>query len=446
MATWWITEAVPIPVTALLPIVLFPLAGAGSIGEAAAPYANPVIFLFLGGFLLATAMIKWSLHKRMALLIIGRVGTGPLALIGGFMIATAFLSMWVSNTATALMMLPVGLSVIALVDENIADPGARLRFAVVLLLAIAYGANVGGMGTLVGTPPNAFLAGFFEEQFGYEISFLRWMLVGLPMMGIALPVVFLVLTKWVYPLQMGPIPGGQSLIRDQIRGLGPMSKGERYVAIVFGATALLWVTRPLFAPFVPGISDAAIGMAGGLILFLIPIDLRKGEFVHDWATASTLPWGTLILFGGGLSLAAALTRTGLANWMAESLVGLHVLPLLLVLLVVVAVIVFLTELASNLATTATFLPPLAALAIALGQDPLFFAIPAALGASCAFMLPAATPPNAVVYGSGRVSVPQMSRAGIVLNLLFMVLITALAYTILLKVFGVQLNVVPLWAS
>lgn len=445
MATWWMTEAIPIPVTALLPLVLFPLVGAGSIGEAAAPYANPIVFLFLGGFLIATAMIKWNLHKRMALVIINFVGTSPLALIAGFMVATAFLSMWVSNTATSLMMLPVGISVIGLVDANTEDAGARTRFAVVLLLAIAYGANVGGMGTLVGTPPNAFLAGFFAEQYGFEISFLRWLLVGIPMMAVALPIVFFVLTKWIYPVPTVAISGGRALIRDQMSGLGPMQKGERWVALVFALTALLWVTRPLVARLVPGISDAAIAIAGGLALFVIPVNLRKGEFVHDWEAASTLPWGTLILFGGGLSLASAVTRSGLADWMAAGLAGLQVLPLLLLLLVVVTVIVFLTELASNLATTATFLPPLAALAVALGQNPLFFAIPATLGASCAFMLPAATPPNAVVYGSGRVSVPQMSRAGIVLNFIFMVVIVVLAYSILLRSFGVQVDVLPSWA-
>ncbi len=446
LAIWWITEAVPIPVTALLPLVLFPIVGVGTIAETSAPYANPIVFLFLGGFLIATAMVKWNLHKRLALTIISIVGTSPLRLVAGFMAATAFLSMWVSNTATTLMMLPVGVSVIALVDEHASDATARFRFSIVLLLAIAYGASIGGMGTLVGTPPNAFMAGFFLEQYGYEISFVRWMLVGLPMIAVGLPLVFFVLTKWIYPIVLDAIPGGTRLIRSQLQSLGPMGRGEKIVATVFCATAVLWCTRPLLTPFIPGLSDAAIAMGGGLILFLIPVDFRKGHFAHDWAAANSIPWGTLILFGGGLSLATAVTRTGLAVWMADGLTGLEVFPLIIILLVVVGIIVFLTELVSNLATVAAFLPPLAALAIALGQDPLFLAIPAALGASCAFMLPSATPPNAVIYGSGRVSVPQMTRAGMVLNLLCIVVITMLAYTVLLQAFGVQIDHIPAWVQ
>ena len=445
MAIWWITEAVPIPVTALLPLVLLPVVGAGSIAETSAPYANPIVFLFLGGFLIATGMVKWNLHKRLALIIINVVGTSPLRLVAGFMAATAFLSMWVSNTATTLMMLPVGMSVIALVDEHSSDAKARLHFSIVLLLAIAYGASIGGMGTLVGTPPNAFMAGFFLEQYGFEISFAGWLLVGLPMVAVGLPLVFLVLTKWIYPITLGPIPEGTTLIRSQLRALGPMGKGEKIVAAVFCSTATLWCTRPLLTSLIPGLSDAAIAMAGGLILFLIPVNFRKGLFAHDWAAANTIPWGTLILFGGGLSLAAAVTRTGLAAWLADILSGLEVFPLFVILLLVVGVIVFLTELVSNLATVAAFLPPLAALAIALGQNPLFLAIPAALGASCAFMLPSATPPNAVIYGSGRISVPQMTRAGIVLNLTCMIIISILAYTVLLQALGVQIGQIPAWA-
>ena len=444
MATWWISEALPIPVTALAPLVLFPLLGAGDIGETASPYANPLIFLFLGGFLIAMAMVRWGLHTRIALFIIRRVGTSPQALVAGFMIAAAFLSMWVSNTATTLMMLPVGLSVVTLADD-VADARVRLRFGLVLLLGIAYGANIGGMGTLIGTPPNAFLAGFFESQYGYAITFAKWLLVGAPMVALGLPLTYLVLTKVVYPIDFGDILGGRDLIERATARLGPVSKGERYVAIVFATTALLWITRPLLAPHVPGLSDAGIAMAGGLALFLIPIDFKRGVFVHDWKTARGLPWGTLILIGGGLSLAEAVSRTGLSAWIGHALGAVQLLPLILILLVIVTVIVFLTELTSNIATTATFLPVLAALALGIGQNPLLFAIPAVLGASCAFMLPVATPPNAIVYGSGRVSVPQMARAGIALNVVFMVLITTLAYTLVMWVFGMEAGVAPPWA-
>lgn len=445
MATWWITEALPIPVTALVPLVLFPLLDIGTIAETANPYAHPLIFLFLGGFLIAMAMQRWGLHKRIALHIIQGVGTGPQALVAGFMVAAAFLSMWVSNTATTLMMLPVGLSVVQLADSA-EDPKMRTRFAVLLLLGIAYGANIGGMATLIGTPPNAFLAGFIETQYGQTISFVRWMAVGLPLVIVGLPLAFLVLTKIVFSLDLKELPGGKALIASELKRLGVMAKGERWVAVVFTLTALLWVTRPLLTPFVPGLSDAGIAMAGGLVLFLIPIDLKRGVFVHDWETARKLPWGTLILFGGGLSLAAAFTRTGLSEWIGTSLGALDFLPILIILIIVIAVVVFLTELTSNVATTATFLPVLAALAIGIGQNPLLLAIPAVLGASCAFMLPVATPPNAIVYGSGRVSIPQMTRAGIYLNLLFIVLITILAYSLMLWIFDVTFDVVPAWAQ
>ncbi len=444
MATWWICESVPIPVTALLPVALFPLFGIARIGPSASPYANPIIFLFLGGFLIATGMQKWLLHKRIALQIIRLTGTSSKALLAGFMLAAAFLSMWVSNTATALMMLPVGLSVVQMgLSTGTADDSRR--FAVVLLLSIAYGANIGGMGTLIGTPPNALLAGFIEEQYGQSISFARWLGIGVPMVLVGLPVVYLLLTKVAF---RGPIPdleGGRDLIDRELAQLGRMSRGEVSVAVVFGLTAVLWIFRPLLNLAIPGLSDAGIAMIGGVSLFVIPVDLRAVRFVHDWETARQLPWGTLILFGGGLSLAYAFTETGLSQWIGESLQSVSLLPVIAVLVVVVAVTVFLTELTSNTATTATFLPILAALAVGIGQSPLLLAVPAVLGASCAFMLPVATPPNAIVYASGRVSVPQMARAGIWLNVAFIVIITALSYSLFLSILGVQVNIVPQWA-
>ncbi|MFQ5572380.1 MAG: SLC13 family permease [Rhodothermales bacterium] len=444
MAVWWITEALPIPATSLLPLVFFPILGAGTIRESATPYANPLIFLFLGGFLIATAMQRWGLHTRIALRIIRLMGTGPRALVAGFMVAAAFLSMWVSNTATAMMMLPIGLSVVQLAEEAETEDLTRKRFALALLLGIAYGCNIGGMATLIGTPPNALLAGFIEEQYGQTISFADWLGVGLSLVAVGLPLTFLVLTRIVFPLRLATLPGGRALIEGRLARLGRMSSGERWVALVFVLTALLWIIRPVLEKAVPTLSDAGIAMAGGLVLFMIPINLKRGVFVHSWESARRLPWGTLLLFGGGLSLAAAFVRTGLSTWIGDILGAIGFLPVLVVLLIIVAVIVLLTELTSNTATTAAFLPVLAALAVGIGQNPLLLTIPAVLGASCAFMLPVATPPNAIVHGSGRISIPQMAKAGIWLNVLFLLLITALAYTLVLWVFDVHIGVIPAW--
>jgi sodium-dependent dicarboxylate transporter 2/3/5 len=434
MAVWWITEAIPIPATSLVPVAMLPLIGAGSIREATTPYADPVIYLFLGGFMIALAMERWSLHRRIALHVIRRVGTSPRALVAGFMLAAALLSMWVSNTATALMMLPVGISVVELAERT-GGAGTRERFAVCLLLGIAYGCNIGGMGTLVGTPPNVLMAGFFEQEYGRSIGFAEWLKVGLPVVALGLPLAFLVLTRVTNPIRIRELPGARETVESELTDLGPFSRGEAVVAVVFGLTATLWITRPLLEGWIPGLSDAGIAIVAALALFVIPVRLSEGEFAMDWRTARRLPWGTLLLFGGGLSLAGAVTRTGLSLWVGESLAGVGSLPLVLVVLVVTTVVVFLTELTSNTATAATFLPVIAALALGIGQDPMTLALPAVLGASCAFMLPVATPPNAIVYGSGRVSIPQMARAGFVLNLVFIAVITALAYSVFGWVMG-----------
>ncbi len=460
MAIWWITEALPIPATALVPLVAFPLLGIGDIQDAAAPYANPLIFLFLGGFLIAVAMQTWNLHRRIALSIVQRVGVQPRRIVIGFILASAFLSMWVSNTATALMMLPIGLSIIRLTDDSVnqansaADADgeggqvvekAPRHFALVLLLSIAYACNVGGVGTLVGTPPNALLAGFMLETYGVSVGFAQWMVVGLPVVAIGLPLVYGVLT-WVYPIGLDVIPGGRALIREELGRLGAMSDAEKKVALVFGGTALLWITRPLLTDWVPGLSDAGIAMAAGLVLFLVPTSTGAQRALLRWEDAEDLPWGVLILFGGGLSLANAISSTGLAAWMGESVAGLGGWPAVLIVLATVALVVFLTEITSNTATTAAFLPILASVAVGVGQSPLLLAAPAALGASCAFMLPVATPPNAIVYGSGRLSIPEMSRAGLWLNLAMIAVVTLLAYTLLLWAFGVELGVAPAWAQ
>jgi sodium-dependent dicarboxylate transporter 2/3/5 len=446
MAVWWITEAIPIAATALVPLVAFPLLEITPIREAAAPYANPLIFLFMGGFLIAVAMQRWNLHRRIALTIVRVVGVKPTSIVIGFIIASAFLSMWVSNTATALMMLPIGLSVIRLTQDAVSDDqAAPVRFGLVLVLSIAYACNIGGIGTLVGTPPNAFLAGFMLETYDVEIGFAQWMMVGLPLVLVALPIMYYLLT-WIYPIEITEIPGGKALINRQIEQLGPMSDAERKVALVFGATALLWITRPLLSDVVPGLSDAGIAMTAGLVLFLVPTHTERGAHLLNWEEAEDLPWGVLILFGGGLSLADAISSTGLATWIGQGVSSYGSWPVLLIVLLSVATIVMLTEITSNTATSAAFLPILASAAIGIGQNPFLLVIPAAIGASCAFMLPVATPPNAIVYGSGYISIPQMSRAGIWMNVTSIVLITVLAYTLLLTAFGVDIGVVPAWAQ
>jgi solute carrier family 13 (sodium-dependent dicarboxylate transporter), member 2/3/5 len=438
MAVWWITEAIPIPATALLPLVFFPLLGIANINGAAAPYANPIIFLFMGGFMIALAMQRWELHRRIALMVILAVGTEPIRLIGGFMIAAAFLSMWVSNTATAVMMLPIGLSVVDLAlvrKDGSVRPAGESNFAVALMLGIAYGCSIGGLGTLIGTPPNALLAGFMAETYGVRIGFGEWMLLGVPMVVLGLPLTWFVLTRVVYPVTLREIPGGHDVISRELQMLGRWSRGEVRVAVIFVVAATLWITQPLLAPVIPQISDAGIAIAAALALFLTPIDIRKGVFALDWETANKLPWAVLILFGGGLSLAAAITSSGLADWIGLALGGLAVLPTLVLLGLVVAVIIFLTELTSNTATAAAFLPVLAALAVGMGLDPLVLVVPAALAASGAFMLPVATPPNAIVYGSSFVTIPQMARAGVILNVIFTVLISVICYALVLAVFA-----------
>ncbi|MCS3831010.1 sodium-dependent dicarboxylate transporter 2/3/5 [Salinibacter ruber] len=446
MATWWVTEALPIAVTALVPLVLLPPLSITDIDGAATPYANPLIFLFLGGFIIAQAMQVWRLHRRIALGIVNWVGVRPPSIVIGFILASAFLSMWVSNTATALMMLPIGLSIIDLTRDRLAERGKEMppHFGVVLLLSIAYGCNVGGMGTLIGTPPNALLAGFFSESYGVEVGFAQWMIVGLPLVVVALPLIYVALTT-VYPIELDELPGGTAIIDEERAQLGTISKAETRVAAIFALTALLWMTRPLLSDVIPGLSDAGIAIGASLTLFVVPSGTEDRALL-SWDDAEKLPWGVLLLFGGGLSLASAISETGLAKWMGQGVSTLEGSPVLLVLVCTVALIVMLTEITSNTATTAAFLPILGAVAVGLGQNPFLLAVPAALGASCAFMLPVATPPNAIVYGSDLLSIPEMSRVGLWLNALFIIVVTGLAYALMGIAFGVELGSVPGWAA
>lgn len=439
MATWWITEAVPLAVTALLPLVLLPVFGVMAIEPAAAPYANPVIFLFLGGFTLAAALQRSGLHLRMAINIIRVGGVQPRRLVGAFMAATAFTSMWVSNTATVAMMLPLALSVISLVDRKDGqdDETTESSFSVALLLGLAYAASIGGMGTLIGTPPNALLAGFMSETYGVEIGFVEWMLVGVPLVIVALPVTWLLLTVVLHRVSTEPIAGGSEVFRDQLRALGPPSRAEWTVGAVTALTAAAWVFRPLLAGVAPSLSDAGIAVGGAVLLFLIPTHWGRHEHALDWSDVERLPWGVLVLFGGGLSLAQAIQETGLANWIGVSLTAITVWPILPMTIVVTTVVVFLTELTSNTATAATLLPVVASLAAASGMDPLLLTVPTALGASCAFMLPVATPPNAMVYGSRRIAMAHMVRAGLALNLVFIVLLTVITLVLVPRILPVR---------
>lgn len=431
MATWWSTEAIPIPGTALLPIVLVPALGLGTIGQATAPYANPIIFLFLGGFTLGLAMQRWNLHRRIALLTLKAMGDQPRRQIAGFMLATAFLSMWVSNTATAIMMLPIGLSVVAMMDNT--NPEGVRKYATALLLAIAYSASIGGIATLIGTPPNALLAAYLSENQGISVGFAQWMVLGVPV-----TLVMLVLTWWWLTRRdfgIGRASDSGQMIRDELAKLGAMSRGERLVAVVFVITATAWIFRPLLsASLMPWLSDTGIAIAAAIAMFLIPVDTRERTFVLDWDSANKLPWGVLLLFGGGLAMAGVISSSGLAEWIAGSLGLAGALPTIVMMVIVAAVIIFLTEVTSNTATAAAFLPLLGALAMAQDVSPLLLTVPAAIAASCAFMMPVATPPNAIVFSSGHMQISDMIKAGFALNLMGIVVVTLITYGLLGLVF------------
>ncbi|WP_136246574.1 SLC13 family permease [Halomonas borealis] len=424
MATWWSTEAIPIPATSLLPLVLVPALGIGDIKQTAASYANPIIYLFLGGFLLGIAMQRWQLHRRIALHVLRVVGHEPRRQIGGFMLATGFLSMWVSNTATAIMMLPIGMSVISLLDDS--DPAELTRYSNALLLAIAYSASIGGIATLIGTPPNALLAGYLADSRGIDLGFAQWMMVGLPislaMMGCA--------WWWLTRRQFSLAGSGDSgeLVHRELAKLGRTSAAERRVGAIFLLAAIAWVSRPLLNQAgLDWLSDTGIAIAAGIALFLIPAGNDQGERLMTWEAAQSLPWGILLLFGGGLTLAGAITRSGLAEWIAQRLEIFGTFPLLALIGVVVLVIIFLTEVTSNTATAAAFLPLLGALAVSLDISPLLITVPAAIAASCAFMMPVATPPNAIVFATGHMRIQSMIRAGFALNLIGTLLVGLLAY-------------------
>jgi solute carrier family 13 (sodium-dependent dicarboxylate transporter), member 2/3/5 len=443
MAVWWVTEAVPISVTALLPVAVLPLLDVRPIADVTAPYAHPLIFLFLGGFLIALAIQRWNLHLRIALLILGIAGERPDRIVAGFMVGTALLSMWVSNTATAAMMLPIGVSVLIIVEgyRQGEPPESQRRFAAALLLGIAFGANIGGMGTLIGTPPNALFAAFMVETYGVSIGFGRWMLVGVPVALTLLAGAWWILTRAAFPLERTEIAGVRILIERKRAELGPLSGSERRVLLVFVATAAAWVLRPWFDTLVPALNltDAGIAMAGAIALFLIPASKAPGALnapgaLLDWQATRELPWGVLLLVGGGLSLGTAIEQSGLALLVAGFLSALGALPVWLIVAGVALLTMLLSHVTSNTASAATLLPVASSLALALGEAPLLLAAPVALAASCAFMLPVATPPNAIVFGSDRITVADMLRAGSRVSVLALLLVVGAVMLLALPVF------------
>ncbi|HSD41614.1 MAG TPA: DASS family sodium-coupled anion symporter [Burkholderiales bacterium] len=449
MAIWWMTEAVDIEVTALLPIVAFPLAGIMSIEEAAAPYSSSVVYLFLGGFVLALAIQRCGLDRRIAFLTLRLMGTTPGRLVGGMLATCAFLSMWISNTAAAAMMVPIAIAVVDLVvrtrtgagfDPKKGIPADRVderNFATALVLAIAYGASIGGVATLIGSPPNGIAARFIQQTYDVEVTFLKWLAVGLPLTLVFLPMAWFILVRVAFRSRLGPIEGGREYLDAELAKLGPLSRAERAVLAVFLATICLWITRPwvvaikigVVQPF-GGLTDAGIAMIAALALFLIPVGGKAGLRAMDWSYAVQLPWGVLLLFGGGLSLAAATEATGVAAFIGSLTQHLGGLPPLVVVVAIVAVTVFASELTSNTAQVALMLPLLAAAAPGFGVAPALLLIPCTLAASLAFMMPVGTPPNAIVFGTGLVKIPQMVRAGLMLNLSAILVVTLFAYFVI----------------
>lgn len=449
IATWWITEAIPIPAASLLPLILFPLTGSSTMKTTAAAYGDETIFLFMGGFIIALAMEKWNLHKRIALSIISAVGTNMDRIVLGFMIATGFLSMWISNTATAMMMIPIGLAIIKQVtdalkdDPKVSTAPQNLNFGKSLMLGIAYAASLGGVGTLIGTPPNTILAGAVDKMFGIKISFAEWMLFGVPFAWIFIFFTWFYLVKFAYPSEIKTLPGGRAVIDNEKKVLGKASTEEKWVLVIFTLAALSWITRTFILEKInENITDGMIAVIFAIILFIIPSANRKGDRLMDWKTAVQLPWGILLLFGGGLAIAAGFVSTGLSEWIGTQLMGLQGLNLLLLIFLVCALVLALTEITSNTATASMMFPIMASFAIALGVHPYTLMIAAGVSASCAFMLPVATPPNAAVFGSGYLKITDMMRAGFALNVFAVLLITLLIYFWLPFVWGIDLYSVP----
>ena len=430
MATWWGTEALPVPVTALLPLALFPLLGVADFKTTALPFSNPNIYLFLGGFILALGIENSGLHKRLALKMIIKVGTSGARLVGGFMLVAALLSMWVMNTSVTLMLLPIGLAVCGVVSSTIPDisPQEKKSFDNALLIGIAYAATIGGMSTLIGTAPNIVFSAFMQETYGLTIGFIDWMKLGVPVAICMLFGAWYSLTKFIFPLNFTASLETKLKLKTMLVELGPMSKDESKVLIIFGLAAGSWIFRKALIQidFLSGLTDAGIAIIAAILLFMTPSASRKGDLL-SWDKTNKLPWGLLLLFGGGLTLAVQINDSGLGVWIGQGLIILSSVPPLLIIFCVATLIIFLTEITSNVATTSAFLPVIGAVAVAFDIAPISLTIPVVLAASCAFMLPVATPPNAIVYGSGKFDIATMMRAGFALNIIGMFVVTLFAY-------------------
>ena len=442
MVAWWITEAIPIPVTSLLPLVFLPLFGIADMRAASSPYFSPIIVLLFGGFVIAKSVERWGLHERLALLTVGRTASSPTGLVAGFLIAAALLSAWISNTAASIMLMPVALSVAYALG---AERGASQTLTVALVLAVAYGASIGGLATPVGTPTNLIVLGILEDAGDTRIDFARWMGFGVPAVLVLLPAAWLVLTRLSGRIEAGKAGAAKAAVQDRLAALGAWTPPERRTLIVFTLIACAWVfRRALFQGIEVGglqpfanLTDPGIAAAGAIALFLVPSGSRteRGTMLLDWPTASRIPWDVLLLFGGGLSVAAAITTTGLGGWMGERMEGLAVLPGVVIVLALALFVIFATELTSNVATAAALMPVILSMAVATGLDPAGLAIPVALSASCAFMFPMATAPNAIAYGTGEITIPRMARIGLKLNLIGVLLIVGLAQVLVPLVLG-----------
>ncbi len=423
MLIWWITEAVSISVTALLPLLLFPMLKILPIAEVGANYGSPIIFLFFGGFVLALALEKVNLHRRIALNIIRLTGTTPNKVVLGFMIATAALSMWISNTASTVVMLPIALSVIGLLmDDEDGFTKNDQNFALSVMLGIAFSANAGGIATVIGTPPNSVLIGLLENEYNIEISFLKWMTIGLPFAALMIGIIYVVLVKWMFPNRDLKFNASKEVIDQELKKLGPTSGKEKMVLAIFGVTVFLWIFRTLINSIFPGLglSDTMISIFAAIALFSVPYNIKKGDFIIHWKDTSRLAWGILILFGGGLALAKGMSVSGIVDLVAGGIANSDI-SILLTASLLILLMLFMTELMSNVALVAVLAPVVAGIAIGLGVPMLYLLIPVTMASSCAFMLPMATPPNAIVFASGYVKVPQMARVGVVLNLIAVVM-------------------------
>ncbi|WP_347922466.1 DASS family sodium-coupled anion symporter [Pontimicrobium sp. SW4] len=432
VAVWWIFEVVPIAVTAMLPIILFPITGVMELSITTAAFGHKYVFLYIGGFILAIAIEKWNLHKRIALTVINVIGTSVSRIILGFMLATAFLSMWISNTATTVMMLPIGMAIILQLKDNPkTKEDENAIFGKALMLSIAYSASIGGIATLIGTPPNLIFAGILEEQYNIEMTFSKWIIYGLPISIILLFICWKYITTIAFKFTQKDFPGGKAEIKRLLKSLGKISYEEKTVLIVFCVTAFLWMTRSfLVSKLIPAIDDTIIAMISATILFILPTKNKTEKKIIDWQSAVKLPWGILLLFGGGLALAEGFKTTGLAEWIGLQITQFENLPLFALLFVLIFAVNFLTEITSNLATTAMLLPIIAPIALVLDVHPFTLMVGITVAASCAFMLPVATPPNAIVFGSGYLKIPDMIRVGIWMNIISIIIIAIITYFLL----------------